>query len=199
MPLPTIPLTARVALRGHTSEGHKFVNVLHFRRNDVLTDTGARAVIGPALVTLIQTAVTGGNSWTASVPASAGWDDWTYTPLDSAGATVVTALGIAGGSAVVQLPAEVALVVTLRTAIRGRSYRGRVYTGPWTSDQNTTNGRPLQASVNNMAARWERLRTSLVGSGVALVVASYLHSTAADVIGCTADNRWDSQRRRMGR
>jgi hypothetical protein len=104
---------------------------------------------------------------------------------------------VAGLDAATAMPASVSLVVTLRTATRGRSFRGRVYTGPYCQDANV-GGVPTAATVTGIFTQWNRFATiTLPGSGVSLVVASYHLATATDCTACTADSRWDTQRRRL--
>jgi hypothetical protein len=102
--------------------------------------------------------------------------------------------GTAGGLA---LPPQVCLVVSLRTNLRGRSYRGRVYQGPWTASNNVAPGVPAAAAVLDVQEQWQAHLAALAGSGVSLVVASYLHATATDVAAVSVDSRWDTQRRRL--
>jgi len=198
MPLPIIANTIRATAVGHCANGHKWSNVLHFRKTGALTNAGAIAILDPLLLNHYTVAVAGGSGWKQVAPTQAGLELLEYTPLDGTTATTVvqhTSAGIDGGD---PLPASVCLVITLRTALRGRAHRGRVYWGPHTEGQNLL-GAPSAALVTQFGVQWTTFLTTLTGTGVSLVVASYLPSApgAQDVIACTVDSRWDTQRRRL--
>lgn len=198
MPLPVITDVMRVAINGRSSNGVKWANVLHYRKTGVLTYAGAIAALDPILVDHLTTANGGGACWTQLAHSGATIDDIRYTPLDGSSATTVISHVAPGVNANEALPASLCLVVTLRTALRGRSHRGRVYQGPWTEAASTATGTPLSTQPTAVAAQWTAHLAALVGSGVSLVVASYLLATATDVATCTVDTRWDTQRRRLG-
>jgi len=197
MALPTIADTIRTAVRGVAPNGHAWANIMHFRKTGALSYAGAIAILDPKLLAQYSTNSGAGLAWKGAAPTTSALTQFEYTPLDGSTATTVVTHavpGISGGDA---LPPSVALVVTLRTGTRGRSYRGRVYTGPYDESYSTA-GKPTSALVTSIATQWERFVTvDLVGSGVSLVVASYLHGTAEDVLHATVDGRWDTQRRRL--
>jgi len=197
MALPVITDTMRVAVRGHLVNGHAFANVMHFRKSGAITFAAAIAILDPKLVNHLTVAVGAGEPWRNHANTGTTIDDFTYTPLDGATATTVIAHAIPGISAGDELPANVALVITLRTALRGRSHRGRVYQAPFVEGENTSLGNPLSATVANIQTQWNGLLTNLAGTGVSLVVASYKLVTATDVASITVDTRWDTQRRRL--
>lgn len=199
MPLPIIADTMRVAIEGLTGKGVHWANVMHFRKTSALTYVGAIAILDPKLLAHLNVNSGAGDCWRVSSPSSASVVQFRYTPLDGTTASTINPHAIAGTLAAVELPDNVALVVSLHTARRGRSYRGRVYQGPQASDQNGANGVPLLTHVNAVTAQWQGFLTSLAGSGVSLVVASYRLATAEDVVSISVDRRWDSQRRRLGR
>lgn len=197
MPLPVIADTMRVAIEGKLANGHNWANILHFRKASGVSFATAIAVLDPALVSHLQTAVGGGQTWKNSATTAASVQAIRYTPLDGASATVVNTHIIAGASAGEALPGNTALVITLRTASRGRSFRGRVYQAPFNETQNAATGVPVSAEVAGVAAQWNGLLTNLVATGVSLVVASYKLALATNVATCTVDGRWDTQRRRL--
>lgn len=197
MPLPVIADTLRVAVRGTASNGHHWANVLHYRKSTVLTFTGAIAILDPILVDHLSTNNGTGSGWNALAPTTASIQDIVYTPLDGASASTVITHAIAGANGSDGLPPSVALVVSLRTALRGRSYRGRVYTGPHIESDNSSLGAPVAALLTAESGQWAAHLTALAGTGVSLVVASYLHATAQDVTSVSVDARWDTQRRRL--
>jgi hypothetical protein len=197
MPLPVIADVIRVGADFVCPNGHKAANILHFRKTGALSFPAAIALLDPKVLGLYTTALGGGIPWTQNVPSPGALQPFTYTPLDGSSATTVISHSNAGGSAAEALPASTALVVTLRTATRGRSFRGRVYWGPWNEAANGPGGVPTAANVTGAAAQWAGFVTSLVGTGLSLVVASYKLATATDVATTTVDSRWDTQRRRL--
>jgi len=197
MPLPLIADTIRTSIELLTVNGHKAAFVLHFRKTGALSYTGAIALLDPILADFLTNNHGGGASWKNHAPTGASIQRLDYTPLDGTSATTRNTHVIAGADGGDPLPASVALVVTLRTALRGRSHQGRVYTGPYTEAGNTA-GAPTALLVGDVAAQWSWLvATGLPGSGLTLVVASYKLSTATDVVTTTVDSRWDTQRRRL--
>jgi hypothetical protein len=197
MPLPNIANTIRTSVVIRAANNHITRNVLHFRKDGALSFPAAIAILDPLLLNQYTVANGAGIPWKTIGPAAASIVQFEYTPLDGVSATSVITHASAGTDANTAMPASVALVVTLRTATRGRSFRGRVYTGPYCQDANV-GGVPTAATVTGIATQWNRFATiTLPGSGVALVVASYHLALATDVTACTADSRWDTQRRRL--
>jgi hypothetical protein len=196
MPLPVIADTMRVAVRGHLSSGHHWVNVLHYRKTGALSFSGAIAILDPILLDHLSTNNGAGKGWNNYAKTTAGIEDFVYTPLNGVDASTVNTHIVPGLSTADAMPGATCLVVTLRTTLRGRSHRGRVYQGPFNEAANDVSGVPLSTEVAAVAAQWNAHITALVGTGVTLVVASYKLSTATDVATCTVDARWDTQRRR---
>lgn len=199
MPLPVIANTFRTTVRGTTPDGDQWVNVLHFRKSGALSFPAAVAILDPLLLSHYQTNNGAGSSWRSNAPTSSAIVDFAYTPLDGSSATTVIAHGLAGASAGTVIPANAAFVITLRTGLRGRSFRGRVFQGPLQSNFIGATGRTSAAIALSIATQWNNFLTALVGTGVSLVVASYNLSIATDVATCTTDTRIDSARRRLGR
>jgi len=198
MPLPVITDTLRVEVQGLTAIGSSWENVLHFRKSGALTFAGAIAVLEPNLQKLYgpSAAFAGGQRW--EDPAATTWtvQRYRYTPLDGSSAATVTQHVATGQSATDALPSGVAVTFTLRTALRGRSFRGRVYWGGYSESSNPAGAEPTAATIAAQVTNWLGLITALTGTGVSLVVASYLHSTAEDVVSVDSQARWNSQRRR---
>lgn len=199
MPLPTIADTIRVGVEGTNGAGHKWANVLHFRKAAITTYPAAIAVLDPLLLAHYTVASGVNASWKQYAPTTSTLDQFRYTPLDNSSASTIVTHAVIGAIAGEELPDNVALVVSLHTARRGRSYRGRVYTGPYTENSNGPGGAPTANDVLHLAGQWNAFIAALIGSGLTLVVASYLHATAEDVTACTVDGRWDTQRRRLRR
>ena len=106
----------------------------------------------------------------------------------------------AGNSA----PLGSCVVASLRTAKRGRSYRGRAYLSGWNVANLSTPTTILAALVTAWTAFWTGLITSLDALGFDVVVASRQHNGAVtspaelnEVISVVVDSAVDSQRRRL--
>lgn len=177
MPLPTIPQVVRVAVRGHTAYGTRWVNVMHLHRNS----GSPGAADFPSIVTLLNqlyggaTFGGGGANLLSACNASTGVDDYTFTSLDSQIASVVLSATAAGTGAASSLPAEVAEVLTLRTATRGRRYRGRIYLPPMTTTNVVANGTLAASLATSLPAQMTGFDTALqaLGTPYQLGVASY--------------------------
>jgi len=114
---------------------------------------------------------------------------------------IVSEAGTASGT-IMALNAP--MCVSLRTQKRGRSYRGRVYVSGIV--QANMNDAVLWGSgaVTAFPAAFATLQTSLDTAGFDVVVASKQHNLVTtnpaetnEVIAFTADNKIDSQRRRL--
>lgn len=131
------------------------------------------------------------------------------TDLSTETAPVVnyaTGLPIAGSLASPTLPNNIALVLTKRTALRGRSYRGRIYV-PGLSEgdivANTVGGGKVTALVNS----YSLLLAFTAGSeSWEMVVVSRQNNNtprefgvATQVLSLDSDGTVDSQRRRLPR
>lgn len=198
MPLPVIADTIRASQEGLTSNGLPWANVMHFRKTGALSYPAAIAILDPIWLAIWNTASGGGTALRAFLPTTASLQAFRYTPLDGSTASTVNTHVVAGTDAGDPLPASTCLVATLRTALRGRANRGRVYFGPMTELSNT-NGRPTAGTVSGLSLQMNALITNLTGSGVSLVVASYLPpGVANNVTVISVNGRWDTQRRRLG-
>ena len=198
MPLPVITDTIRVSIRGTTAVGTTFINVLHFRKTIAITFAATIAILDPILLRLYAGTSFGGGGtpWNNNTATTWTITDFTYTPLDGSSASTVITHLVPGTSAAEALPAGVALAFTLRTSLRGRRFRGRSFWGGFSETVSTAGSQPSPAVVTAHVTQWNGLITALVGSGVTMVVASYVASSAENVTTVTCDGRWDSQRRR---
>lgn len=98
------------------------------------------------------------------------------------------------------LPLDVSLCVSWRTALAGRSFRGRTYLPPWNENQNddTTGNPPSPATgmVAGICVNAEKLITDLVAANAVLCVYSRKLEAANTITGGFVDLSWDTQRRR---
>lgn len=210
MALPVIANTLRVAVNGTLSDGNKFANIYHFRTSAILTTAAAVAIIDPKLLALYTSALSGGQYWTQLARTNAHLDNFTYTPLDGAGATVVVAHTNAGTQSTQDsLPDNVALVITEYTALRGRRNRGRSYWAGLTEGANAANGVLDPTTAAGLQTQWNAYLATWSGSGVSPVVATYgrtVHKNgsvttwtpdAHDITSFLVRSTWHSQRKRL--
>ncbi len=124
------------------------------------------------------------------------------TPLDGLGTSLPVVTGSpakwsgSGGSG--DMIPQVANIVKLVSARRGRSYRGRVYL-PFALEGQVSNGNFGGSALTALNTAWVAFRTAMSSAGFPLVVASYVHATAEDVIAVLAEAPSATQRRRMRR
>jgi hypothetical protein len=187
-PLPVITNVYRVAMVWTGPGGQRATNVIHIRK----ASSNASAV-----ATAVDANVTA-NMW-QQVVNSASVTRLDVTPLDGSGATASLAVsgakwtGTAG--AVDAIPAF-AEVVTLRTSLRGRSYRGRVYI-PFIGESAQANGSMTGTAAAQTA--WTNFIVAMAAAAQSVVVASYLHATAQDVTSAIIQTIGGTQRRRQSR
>jgi hypothetical protein len=202
MPLPVITNVTRVAFHWFDSHtGGDAVNVMHFRNtagtvDDLLDEiedwvTGGTPAHGPAL-------------WDA-VSSGTYVDSMSATKLDGTSATIVRpVLGVSntawqGQSGGGSLPA-VAATVSLATATRGRSHRGRIFL-PTLGESAMTDGLVAGGIRTAMQVGWDDFLDQFndpAGPG-ALVVASYKLHTSSDVTSLVVKSHVSTQRRRQKR
>lgn len=127
--------------------------------------------------------------------------------LTSASAPVTTTLATAptAGATASDIPAQAAQVVSFRTTLRGRSYRGRNYvpglTAPALQDTRTFTA----ATTASVLAAYAALPAAMATAGYGHVVLSRYSGNAPRSTGVstlvntyTAATRVDTQRRRLG-
>lgn len=188
-PLPVIPNTFRVTVPWSIGSGVAPRNVFH-----LLSTSDDLEAIGAA----IGAALPAGNLWEAMSTDHTA-DHVEILPLDGTTATQSVPIEVmwAGGASGESIPQACALV-SLRTARRGRSGRGRVYIGPITETRQN-DGILLEASRTEMEGAWEEFRENLlVGSPtLALVVASYELVDVFEVSSVLVRTVISTQRRRL--
>jgi hypothetical protein len=165
-----IPLCVAVAVRWNTTNGKVVRNVLHG------TIAG-----GFANSTAIAQAVF------AHILASAAWTAWRpylYSANSLAGVDIrdmrvitnpffpSTGGTVAGTGAAAEVPAGVALCVTLKTALAGRGYRGRVYLPGLDTTAVTAATGAIVAAANTAAVNLvTEFQAALTASGITLAIA----------------------------
>jgi hypothetical protein len=175
MPLPTIAGVLRISATGAIAGGSRWSNTWHAYNGGTGAWTAASVLafhdifkqfyLGPNLGA--------GLSINSACPAGTTFNDFNYTPLDgSSGAIVHTEAG-AGTNAGAPMPAEVAEVVTIRTALRGRRSRGRVFLPAMVVGAFGADGHLQPAQVAGIIAQLAAVNAALITGGAALGVASY--------------------------
>jgi hypothetical protein len=204
MPLPTIAGALRCVATGMTVGGGRWANTWHAHNDsgaafDLAAITAFHAIfsqfyVGPDL--------TGGEYFLHQCSSLLTVDKFAYTPLDgSSGAFEfpMTNVGaVTGGSA----PAEVAEVLTIRTASRGRQNRGRVYLPAMLSANYSGLGHISSSVIPLLLGQIAAVETAIESGGAHLGVGSYgpykssgtPHFTP--VTHFTMDDVCDVQRRR---
>lgn len=194
---------ARVTLVWALSGTEYAVNVLHY-------DVGGLGTITQAHADDLAAEVS------AAFSAAGSWQDIAGTVVTLARTTIrdlrtlnrpefSSVVGVAGSAASNLLPLASSLVVTLRTALAGRSYRGRVYLPGATEANNSATGNADTLAIDAADDFITRLdAVTLQGTEVVLAI----RSAVADGVArnpailtpvtshAVRDNIWDVQRRR---
>lgn len=96
------------------------------------------------------------------------------------------------------LPGEVSLVTSIKTALRGRSFRGRWYWPSFVESTNDSTGRPTSAlatSCTTFFTSFDSGINSVAGwDGLGVISRSLL--TITEATSFATNQAWDSQRRR---
>lgn len=198
MPLPVIANTVRASVEGRTEQGTNWANVLHYRHiGGAPSPTDIAALI--AEIDKLYTGPSygaGATFWSGVAVNGAVLDNIKVTPLDGTSATTVSNVNQAGSDTADPLPAGASLVLTHRTALRGRRNRGRTYIAGLGEGFNVASGNPDSTSITNFLSQWSQHRTAIAAISWELVVASYITPAAQTVLSTGAVARWRSQRRR---
>ena len=160
-------------------------------------DTGGTAA---SLITAIEANVTA-NMW-KSLTVESSVEELIVTQLDGSSASIThpTSGGSkwAGATASGTSSPQVATLVKLTTAERGRSKRGRVFL-PFTAEGAQSDG-VLEAAVKTAAqTAWTAFLGDMLADSFPLVVASYKLAEATIVSDATVENLLATQRLRQPR
>lgn len=195
MPPLVIPNTVRVNLVWGLNGAEYAVNVLHYVVPSGQVVTGATAtdlaldIAGPFVSGALDT-------W---ISDDVSLERVTVRDLRTANQPEYSAPTSAAGTSTSDvLPLQTSLVVTLRTALAGRSYRGRMYMPGWAENANDANGTASVTAIVDLETWMTAIANPTVeGNLWALGVMSVTLGetnvvTAIDV----RDTTWDTQRRR---
>lgn len=150
---------------GHTADGDNWMYSWWATSNRNLVDAQAAAVAWNAA---LWAGATAGNGLEDHVTAQVGNNSVTTVTVDVLtglqSARVDTAQAIVGVAAGNALPADVALVVSLRTGLANRRGRGRFYLPQPAASNLTTNGRVLADFITDLSASlqaaWDTYNTA---------------------------------------
>jgi len=111
---------------------------------------------------------------------------------------VSTAASVPGTGAGNPLPNELAAAVTLRTALAGKSFRGRAYFSGAIVAESDGSGRIVAAFNTALRTFMGNVQTDMGAQGITLAVLSRKLLAGNPVTAIqTRDTQWDSQRRRQ--
>lgn len=120
------------------------------------------------------------------------------------GSQDINPVGVAGGSGTVSEANNVSIVVSQRTAKRGRAYRGRAYTTGLDQAKRLSPTQVTSAYAAQILSSFTGLQTTLDVIGFDVVVATKQLNGAVvnpaetnEVIAFVVDQNFDSQRRRL--
>lgn len=207
-----IPNAVQVRLDWTVATGQRVHNVLYGQVSSGFSPT-------PSVADAILTALTAGASWTAMathLATTTALASITLRDVRQENQPLVQSAGAAhpGTDSSIALPLEVALVITLRTALVGRANRGRVYVPGYGAAQNLA-GNVASATCVTDTQSWfnNNVFPAFSGSGMILslghprrqaytspVTGREFPARDAGLVpitlGVVRDNHWDSQRRR---
>lgn len=166
MALPVIANTIRVSAEFTLSNGHQAACVHHLRKDGALSYAAAIAIADPLIAPFWTNHTVGSPGFTYYAHTGVTFQRLRYTPLDGSTATTIinhVQAGAGGGDA---LPEQVALCVTLYTAMRGKRNRGRIYLGGF-AEGNSSGASPNAGMLTDLTNQFTAAYiTNLVGSGV---------------------------------
>ena len=187
--LPVIANIHRCAILIEDPTAQRAVNVLHIRGTGLTAEQVADNL----------DAALDGNMYGA-MSSTCHLRLLTVTPLDGVSASFSKVIDHAGAGPDVGFIPQVAALVKLQTALRGREHRGRVFM-PFTSEGSVANGQVAVLVVASIQSAWDDFVADLTlgASECHLVVASYKLASAEDVTTVLAEHQTATQRRRQER
>lgn len=182
----------RILVENSTGVSGKSYNVFSVGSDAVVSDANVALILGD--LNTFYTAITTHVYGTYSI----GSRILEYQPTGPPRIVSVAAVGRTNNAAS-PLPAQLALCVNWRTALAGRSYRGRTFLGPLNGAANSTSGGVTGAAItavnNACAALITAVKPRTTGSH-GLIVHSDQVPTDTDITLGTTDTRMDTMRTR---
>jgi len=168
MPLPVLPGVVRASIGGPIAGGSRWSNTTHWRRIDL--GAPSDALIG---LLHVELATFYGGIIMPWCPPPTAVESAGYTTLDGTSGALALPAPIAGSGGGGNMPAEVATVMTVRTAARGRQNRGRIYLPAFGISSLSSVGHIADSVVAGILAGMAVLRAAATAAGWELGVASY--------------------------
>lgn len=206
MPLPVIPGAVRVVVAGQTQGGGRWANAWTIRTDSEITpdESGILAIHTIFRQLYVGPNLGAGFDLLTYCPSGLTLDGFGYTPLDGSSGAIFYSESATGSGSPGALPAEVTAVITVRTALRGRQNRGRVFLPQPSLFDQTPGGRVNPGMIAGALAQVVEVNNALITGGARIGVLStgpYVgagtpHWTAATTF--SMDDRFDVQRRRKG-
>jgi len=187
-PLPTISGVYRVAFNYQGPSGLTATTVQHYHApasSELLVFTAINAHFTVAMLG----AINGATNMVSTV----------ITHLDGTSGAVTFAAptgssGAGSGDAI----AQAACIISLGTQLRGARHRGRSFL-PFVAEGEQQAGFINGSTVTSVQNAWDTYLTDMAGDGVALCVASYVHSDANDVTQLAVRNVCGTIKKRVDR
>lgn len=169
MPAVVIPNAAQLRLIWSlTATGHLGINVLGVSKPAGVTITQTLTnTIGAAVKAAVASSGLGAELVPAASLTRVGLRDVTNANMPEFFDTGAAVPGTGTGDPV---PRQVALVVTLRTAQSGHSFRGRVYLGGFTETANQAGGNAAASTTTASGSFITAVKNALIASGMDLAV-----------------------------
>lgn len=184
----------------YTMEGQIMANVLWFQKASALTVTDLDN-LNTALASLWSSTlktVVGGNCGLTEVISA----DQT-TPSSPVRTLIVSPI-VYGTQAGGNLPANVSICISLRTALRGRSFRGRTYLTCRTVNDQAAPSLISSTSIANILSAWQTLLNTANTAGLVWSIVSHFANKTPRITGVSTpvqaisiDTPFDSMRRRL--
>lgn len=203
MPLPVIANTIRCSVYGTIEGGVGWSNTFHLVKDNAATYTGAMSDAVPVITNMYTPAGFGGTNFGFLHYATDGTTatQIVQTPLDGTTPSRVDTIALSGSSSQAPQPAQNALLVTLRTAIRGRSFRGRIFAPCNSREQLDSNGKFGAADIAFVESMMTAANNAFIANTrpTAFTVASYKLNLETAVTGFTCRAVYGHQTHRRGR
>jgi len=187
VPLPTIADVFQVVWNWEHPTAGFAKNVMHFR------NAGANSA--GDLASKIEANIASGQF--NSVAEDAQVDVLTIRELDGSSAAFDFTVDIGGGAAGDDPVPATCCLVSLKTALAGKSFRGRTYL-PFTAEVSQADGM-VTSDVAGMNVAWDTWRLAMTADEWPLVVASYTLESSEDVVALLVETPLATQRRRQSR
>lgn len=213
MPTPLVIPNAMILKLRWSGETRVWLNVLGAMGNPSLP------VIDQALANSLHAAIGGAAGFQQLISLLAPtviWEGVAIKDISSANRAEFISVGtpLSGAGTGDPLPLSIAACLTIRTALSGKSFRGRTYFSGFTEAQNDATGRQVPAVNTAIATAVAAVNTALTAHTMIIAVLSrpqaartipardifFRPGTATAFTGVVARNaKWESQRRRTGR